>query len=250
MIPINKYENNYFITVQGEVYNQKSLKQLAVNVNKQTGYKEVSLWKDNKGKNLTIHRLIAEQFISNPLGLPQVNHKDGNKLNNAISNLEWVSAKDNIRHAISTGLATQIKRKFTLNEYLEMLDMYLEGNSLTYIAKLYDTGITRISYHIKEAAKLYNKLDIYLKEQSRQKQERATKSSKHRTRAIVQKTLNDDYVATFNSVKDAARALNKQSSGSISNVLVGRTKSAYGFKWEYVNSSSTTIENTSQDGSE
>ena len=51
-----------------------------------------------------IHRLIAQAFIPNPLNLPYVNHKDGNKLNNSIDNLEWVTAKENDQHASINGL--------------------------------------------------------------------------------------------------------------------------------------------------
>ena len=46
-----------------------------------------------------VHRLVATAFIPNPLGLPVVNHKDGNKLNNAVSNLEWATYSDNMRHS-------------------------------------------------------------------------------------------------------------------------------------------------------
>ena len=55
-------------------------------------------------KTVKPHRLVALNFIPNPLNLPEVNHIDGNKLNNAFWNLEWSTSKDNIRHAYNTGL--------------------------------------------------------------------------------------------------------------------------------------------------
>ena len=59
------------------------------------GYLYVYLWKNGKGKYFLVHRLVAEAFIPNPDNLPQVNHKDENKLNNNAENLEWCSAKYN-----------------------------------------------------------------------------------------------------------------------------------------------------------
>ena len=63
------------------------------------GYLQVELKKDGKRKIKFIHRLVAEAFIENPQNKEQVNHKDGNKLNNYASNLEWVTCKENIHHA-------------------------------------------------------------------------------------------------------------------------------------------------------
>ena len=63
------------------------------------GYLLVWLCKEGNTKALLIHRLVATAFIPNKLNLPQVNHKDGNKHNNFISNLEWCSRSDNVKHA-------------------------------------------------------------------------------------------------------------------------------------------------------
>ena len=60
---------------------------------------------DDKGKrrNRTIHRLVAEHFLSNPKKLPQLNHKNGIKTDNKIKNLEWCTQKENVAHAIKNG---------------------------------------------------------------------------------------------------------------------------------------------------
>ena len=68
------------------------------------GYMQVNIYNDSKSKTLLIHRLVASAFIPNPSKLPEVNHKDGNKLNNNVSNLEWCTRSQNIKHGIDTGL--------------------------------------------------------------------------------------------------------------------------------------------------
>jgi hypothetical protein len=67
-------------------------------------YKSVSLWKHNKGKEFTIHRLVAKTFIDNPDNFLYINHKDGDKLNNYVSNLEWCTQSHNIKEAYRIGL--------------------------------------------------------------------------------------------------------------------------------------------------
>lgn len=66
--------------------------------------KRVSLWKDGKPRDWLIARLVAITFLGNPQELFTVNHKDGDRMNNCVDNLEWLSSADNIRHGFSSGL--------------------------------------------------------------------------------------------------------------------------------------------------
>lgn len=72
-----------------------------------SGYDAVRLSKDGKKTFFTVHRLVALTFIPNPDNLPEVNHKDGNKLNNHVDNLEWCTPSQNTQHAVDTGLISK-----------------------------------------------------------------------------------------------------------------------------------------------
>lgn len=74
--------------------------------NKKNFYYFVRLHKNGVAKPYFVHRLVAAAFIDNPNNLPQVNHKDGNKRNNNVNNLEWCSASENMHHAFNVGLIT------------------------------------------------------------------------------------------------------------------------------------------------
>lgn len=98
---------NYWINEDGEVYNEITKKILTGSVGEH-GYKYYRLSKNGKKKMFYAHRLVAETFLENNDNLPVVNHIDGNKLNNNINNLEWVSYSDNTKHWHDTK-QTQIK---------------------------------------------------------------------------------------------------------------------------------------------
>ena len=69
------------------------------------GYYVAHLCKNNISKNVLVHRIVAECFIDNPNNLPVVNHIDGNKQNNNVNNLEWVTHSENTKHAYKLELA-------------------------------------------------------------------------------------------------------------------------------------------------
>lgn len=88
------------------------------------GYSCIHLYKNSKMHSYLVHRLIAQMFIPNPENLPEVNHIDGNPLNNSISNLEWCTHQYNMQHAWDTGLHDRdypanagVKRKHSSSKY-------------------------------------------------------------------------------------------------------------------------------------
>lgn len=95
---------NYEITTSGKVLSSYKKGELLVPRISKNGYYYVNLYNENGRKTKKIHRLVAETFIPNPDNLPQVNHKDGNKLNNHVDNLEWCDGSYNMQHANALGL--------------------------------------------------------------------------------------------------------------------------------------------------
>lgn len=94
------YASNYIIYPNGKLKNKNTDKFLVGQVSK-NGYLSYNIRTNKNGKKrIYAHRIVAESFIPNPEGKEQVNHKDGDKLNNFYNNLEWATPKENIAHAV------------------------------------------------------------------------------------------------------------------------------------------------------
>lgn len=106
--------------------------------NKKNGYMYVSLNKDKKMYNFSIHRLVAIHFIDNFNNKSEVNHIDGNKTNNTILNLEWVNAKENTNHSFKIGHPSK-RIKLNVDKVIEIRKLYSTGNyTLNYLSKVYE----------------------------------------------------------------------------------------------------------------
>ncbi len=118
-------------------------------------YGRVKLRIDNVVYTRKIHRLMGEAFIPNPENKPYINHKDGNKQNNNLSNLEWVSVSENAQHSQDNKLCfwneesrkaiSDKSRIFHDNEIIEILKLRLEGEQIQNIAKKFETSNSIIS---------------------------------------------------------------------------------------------------------
>lgn len=203
------------------------------------GYMNVDLRMNNKKRRVSVHRLVAETFIDNPLNLPQVNHKDENKTNNCAANLEWCTAQYNIRYnkGVERRRETAIKKSNEVSKYSldgkfiekyrcpsdaadsvngacsEIVSCcYRKAHSLSYRGYMW-----RFSSECKD-----NNIEPY----------EIKKSSL--CRKINQYSLNGEFIRDFYSVQKAAEHVNATPS-NIRRCCRGIIDICMGYKWKYAN---------------
>lgn len=139
MLNIDGFEN-YFIDKEGRVYNSKRNKYLKPYCDN-LGYLQVALSKEGKLYHYRVHRLVATHYLEPIEGKPFVNHKNGNKKDNRLENLEWCTNRENMIHARATGRYTH-KHKCAVDVYCKKTKAYLyTAESVASLAKL--TGHNR-----------------------------------------------------------------------------------------------------------
>lgn len=139
---IKGYEGKYKISNYGDVVSlprfknnhsklqEVPMKKISKYTNKRNGYVYVYLCNDGKYKNIRLHRLVAETFIDNPNNYNQVNHKDGNKQNNRVDNLEWCNCSYNIKD--------MYKRNKKYEKDNEIIQKYKELKSCNKVSKIFN----------------------------------------------------------------------------------------------------------------
>lgn len=140
MKDIKNYEGLYAITSCGKVWSYRSNKFLTPTKSK-NGYLSVLLSADKKQERFYIHRLVREAYISNPLGLPQVNHKNENRTDNFINNLEWCDAAYNINYG-ARNEKTSKKRSIPVICLDTNIEYFSAGDAATQLG-LHKSGIQR-----------------------------------------------------------------------------------------------------------
>ena len=156
-----KEDDRYEISITGIVRNKKT-KYIKSQYVGTTGYYMVSISKNNKSNAHRVHRLLANCFIPNPNLYKEVNHVDGNKLNNELSNLEWTDHLGNMRHAFSTGLInnTGVNNgmvKLNENSVLEIKKLLKQGLTQQKIASMFNVSRSAVlSIHLNRTWKYLN----------------------------------------------------------------------------------------------
>lgn len=146
---------SYYITDKGEVFSKSNkgvFRKKATTLNKKRGY----IYVRTDYGNYIVHRLVALAFIDNPENKPEVNHKDGNKLNNCVENLEWVTSKENINHAIRAGLIKPFERnqgniKYTNEQCKEVINRIKNGMTYVVAGSIYNMPYSTVAHLIRKS---------------------------------------------------------------------------------------------------
>ena len=146
--------DDYYISNLGRVYSLKTNKMLTA-IDNGKGYLSVPIRLNGKQKRCYVHRLVAKAFIPNPDNLPQVNHIDGNKSNNNVNNLEWVTRKENTQHALKNGL---IPTALNEKQRKEVRELYYNSKlSTDEIGKIFNVSSSCIQKNVKDIKPKYNR---------------------------------------------------------------------------------------------
>lgn len=164
--------NNYSVNEKGEVRNDATGKLKTPTVNKTNGYLIFDLYKDNKRVKVPLHRIIAEAFIPNPDNKPTVDHIDGNRQNNAISNLRWATYSENNSRFGENGVRSQKVKATHFKEERKKrggghlawgeIDKILFFDSVSECANYFNTTIGNISIRLVEGIGVRGKTRAWL----------------------------------------------------------------------------------------
>ena len=141
---ILKENENYSINEKGEIKNNIIKRILSTSINKDSFYYQIDLWKNNKSRKYTLHRLVANNFIPNLENKPTVDHIDGNRLNNDISNLRWATYSEQNSRFNTFGVRSEKIKVINMN------GEELIFNRIKDVAEHFNCNISNISQMLKK----------------------------------------------------------------------------------------------------
>jgi len=156
--PLKGYEDRYLISDMSNIYSIRSQKEMGYFISVH-GYRIATIRDGKETKKRPVHRLVAKTFIENTENKPCVNHKDGNKENNRVDNLEWVTHSENSIHAFETGLResprgnehwtrrnpTNAYKKLSDEKIIEIEELLKEDKTQKEIAQKYNIDQALVS---------------------------------------------------------------------------------------------------------
>ncbi|MCD8210460.1 MAG: HNH endonuclease [Prevotella sp.] len=221
-------ETDYSVSTEGEVRRDSTNHILSQSY--QQDYKFVTLTIDKKQKRMRVHRLVAETFMQNPENKPYVNHIDGNRSNNNIDNLEWVTPAENVQHAVNIGLIKGSRAKAVIQYNLNG-DRMMIFSSATEAAEETGSSQSKITMCCQKKRETANG---YQWRYADGVQDVVKVEDKHITGKKVAQCDEDwNILNIYPSFREAARAVNGTSS-AISRVCSGTNIRHKGFKWKLV----------------
>lgn len=228
-IIINNIRTSYYITEEGQCYNSNTGKYLKGQENVKNGYFSYNLTMPNGDKKRCYaHRLVAEAYLpKDDVNKNQVNHIDGNKLNNAINNLEWVSQSENQQHAIKNGLK-KVQHIFCFTPEKKLVAEYENIEEASRAAKI---SQSIISQEINKEIKTLSGGFYWSKENVLKDVKNYTNTG--RAKIVYQYDLNGRFIMEYPSTGIAARAIGASNSSHIGECCRGKIKSYKGYIWKY-----------------
>ena len=221
-------KTNYSISETGEVFNNKTQKYLKGTINK-LGYKVYRLSLNGISKDLYAHRMVAETVIPNSDKTKNcVNHKDGNKLNNSIINLEWVTKKENNRHAIINQLNPLNKKIYCFNKNKELVCTYESLQSASSLTGFSTNSIADNAQAIKKP--LSN--GFYWNFSNDSSFETIVSKGGGR-KPIARYSLDNQLLETYETITEASR-LTHFPRARISDCARGKINSYGGYLWKFL----------------
>lgn len=221
-------ETDYSVSTEGVV--RKDTTDYILSQSSQQDYKFVTLLIAGKQKRMRVHRMVAETFLDNPEKKPYVNHINGNRGDNNVENLEWVTPSENTQHAVETGLFVSGRARPVIQYNLDGMQM-ATFESASEAARQTGGSQSKITMCCRRQRQTANDYQwrYYDDVQDVTKIEKKFITGKK----VAQCDENGNILAIFPSFKEAARAVDGTSS-AISRVCSGMNIRHKGYKWKLV----------------